>query len=105
MSVRESISRPVDILLAEDNPADILLTRDALEETTFNVRLHVAEDGDDAVNFLYRNCSSPDTDHPCPDLILLDINLPRKNGKEILAEIKRHPDTLHVPVVMLTAFG
>jgi two-component system response regulator len=86
----------------DDNPVDVLVTRHALEETEFNVRLHVVEDGEDAVDFLYQNCNSHDTDAPCPDLILLDINLPRKNGKEVLKEIKRHPDTSHIPVVILT---
>jgi len=87
----------------EDNPIDAFLTRLALEESGFNVRIRVVEDGEKAVDFLYKNCHSTDTDTRCPDLILLDINLPRKNGKEVLAEIKQHPNTLHIPVIMLTS--
>ncbi|HMK37379.1 MAG TPA: response regulator [Desulfomonilaceae bacterium] len=92
----------VDILLVEDNPVDILVTRQALEESGFDHHLHVAEDGEAALDFLNQNCNSAVNNKPCPDLILLDINLPKKNGKEVLAEIKKHPKTLHIPVVMLT---
>ena len=94
--------KSADILLVEDNPVDVLVTRSALEESGFDFELHVAEDGEEALNFLYQNCNSAASNKPCPDLILLDINLPRKNGKEVLAEIKQHPETLHIPVVILT---
>ena len=102
MNGLESVSKSLEILLVEDNPIDVLVTREALEGGEFSVRLHVVECGQEAVDFLHKNCHSTDTDTRCPDLILLDINLPRKNGKEVLAEIKRDPNTLHIPVVMLT---
>jgi len=88
--------------LVEDNPVDVLMTKIALEEGGFGLVLHVAEDGEQAWDFLYRSCNSSDTNMPCPDLILLDINLPRKSGKEVLAQIRQHPGTLHIPVVILT---
>jgi two-component system, chemotaxis family, response regulator Rcp1 len=102
MSAGEVERTSADILLVEDNPVDVLVTKTALEESGFDFELHVAEDGEEALDFLYQNCNSTDSNKPCPDLILLDINLPRKNGKEVLAEIKQHPETLHIPVVILT---
>jgi two-component system, chemotaxis family, response regulator Rcp1 len=95
--------KSTDILLVEDNPVDILVTRTALEECGFDFQLHVAEDGEEALDFLFRNCKSTVSNGRCPDLILLDINLPRKNGKEVLAAIKQRPETLHIPVVILTS--
>ena len=94
--------KSLDILLVEDNPLDILMTRRALEESGFGFILHVTEDGEEAMDFLHNNCNPIGANKPCPDLILLDLNLPRKNGKEVLTQIRQHPDTLHIPVVILT---
>jgi two-component system, chemotaxis family, response regulator Rcp1 len=91
-----------NILLVEDNPVDVLMTRKALEEGGFGFTLYVAEDGEEALDFLRQTCSADDSRVPCPDLILLDINLPRKNGKEVLAHIKQDPRTLQIPVIILT---
>lgn len=94
--------RKLHILLVEDNPFDIFLTRRALEGSKINLRLHVVENGIDAVNFLYQKCIERDTDIPCPDLVLLDLNLPGISGAEVLEEIKRNPFTLHIPIIVLT---
>ncbi len=94
--------RRLHILLVEDNPFDIFLTRRALEDSEINLRLHVVENGIDAVNFLYQKCIQRDTDIPCPDLVLLDLNLPGISGTEVLEEIKRNPFTLHIPIIVLT---
>ena len=90
-------------LLVEDNPADVALVRHALKDTAPPVELQVVEDGEAAVDFLSQCASYTAT--PCPDVILLDLNLPKKNGQDVLQELKRHP-TLHViPVVVFTSTG
>ncbi len=86
---------PIDILLVEDNPADVRLTREALKES--RVRLHVARDGVEAMALL-RSATAAQR----PDLILLDLNLPRKDGREVLQEIKQDDALRHIPVVILT---
>ena len=86
---------PIDILLVEDNPADVRLTREALKES--RVRLQVARDGVEAMALLR---SAPAAQRP--DLILLDLNLPRKDGREVLEEIKQDDALRHIPVVILT---
>jgi CheY-like chemotaxis protein len=86
---------PINILLVEDNPADVRLTREALKEA--RVRLQVARDGVEAMDLL----RSADAAHR-PDLILLDLNLPRKDGREVLQEIKQTDALRHIPVVILT---
>jgi CheY-like chemotaxis protein len=88
------------ILLVEDNPDDILLTKMAVEESRFNVELHVAEDGEEALKFLENKEMYQDA--PKPHLILLDLNLPRKSGLEILKRIKRSDRLKDIPVVVLT---
>jgi len=90
----------VDILLVEDSPSDILITREAFAEFKVLNTLHVVEDGVEALAFL--NHAGKYDSAPRPDLILLDLNLPRKNGREVLAEIKSDPDLKHIPVVVLT---
>jgi two-component system, chemotaxis family, response regulator Rcp1 len=100
MMVRGSKVEPVEILLVEDNPVDVLMTRQALQEAKVYNNLYVTEDGEEAMDFLYRNGKY--TDAPRPDLILLDLNLPKKSGREILTEIKQDPHLLHIPVVVLT---
>ncbi|MGO9118681.1 MAG: response regulator [Desulfomonilaceae bacterium] len=91
-----------DVLLVEDNPIDIMMTKRALEEGGFDIRLHVAEDGEKALAFIHENCISTDPNLFCPGLILLDLNLPKISGKEVLREIRAHPDTLRIPVIILT---
>lgn len=92
--------RPIEILLIEDNPADILITQEALSQSKLLNTLHVVEDGVQALAFLRRE--PPYTTARRPDLIMLDLNLPRKNGREVLAEIKADATLETVPVVVLT---
>ncbi|WP_394649049.1 response regulator [uncultured Deinococcus sp.] len=94
-------SRPyVEILLVEDSEPDILLTQEAFAEAQVRNRLHVARDGDEAIEFLRRQGQYAQV--PRPDVILLDINMPRKNGLEVLAELKADPELASIPVLMLT---
>ena len=90
----------VDILLVEDSPADVLITREAFEEFRLTNTLYVVEDGVEALAFL--NQEGKYASMPQPDLILLDLNLPRKNGREVLAEIKSDSKFKSIPVVILT---
>jgi len=92
---------PVEILLAEDNPGDVMLTKKALEEGKLANNLHVATDGVDALQFLRQEGEYDDT--PRPDLILLDLNMPRKDGEEVLEELKDDEDLRRIPVVVLTS--
>jgi two-component system response regulator len=92
--------KEVQILLVEDNPADVLMTRSAFEDFKISNTLHVVEDGVEALQFLHGEDDF--TDSPRPDLIMLDLNLPRKNGREVLAEIKSDPQLHTIPVVVLT---
>lgn len=91
---------PVDILLVEDNPADVRLTMEVLKEGKIYSNLHVVNDGEEAMAFLEKSGKYEDV--PRPDLILLDLNLPRKDGREVLAIIKSDPDLRQIPVVVLT---
>ena len=90
----------IDILLVEDSPADVLITREAFAEFKIVNTLHVVEDGGEAMAFLKQDGKYASV--PRPDLILLDLNLPRKNGREVLAEIKTDPKLKSIPVVILT---
>ncbi len=92
--------RQAEILLVEDNPADVLMTRSAFEDFKITNTLHVVEDGADALEFLRGQGNFAGA--PRPDLIMLDLNLPRKNGREVLAEIKADPALRNIPVVVLT---
>jgi two-component system response regulator len=92
--------RHIEILLVEDNPADVLITQEALREARLINTIHVVEDGVAALAFLHRQ--GPYATAPRPDLVLLDLNLPKKNGHEVLAEIKADPDLKLIPVVVLT---
>jgi CheY-like chemotaxis protein len=92
--------RPVEVLLVEDSAGDVRLTREALKEGQIPVNLSVAPDGEQALAFLRRE--GPHAAAPRPDLILLDLNLPRKGGREVLAEIKADPHLRRIPVVVLT---
>ena len=94
-------SRPVEILLVEDNPGDVRLTREALREGKVRNNLHVAADGVEALHFLRKEGRFADAVRP--DLILLDLNLPKKDGREVLEDIKSDPDLRYIPVVVLTS--
>jgi CheY-like chemotaxis protein len=92
--------RPAEVLLVEDNPGDVRLTREVLRERKISNRLSVASDGVEAIAFLRRQAAYADA--PRPDLILLDLNLPKKDGRQVLAEIKADERLRHIPVVILT---
>jgi chemotaxis family two-component system response regulator Rcp1 len=91
---------PIEILLVEDNPADVVLTEAVLAEAKVANRLWVARDGKEAMEFLRREARQPKS--PRPDLVLLDLNLPRKGGLEVLAEMKADRELRAIPVVVLT---
>jgi two-component system, chemotaxis family, response regulator Rcp1 len=92
--------KPIEILMVEDNPVDVLVTREALKQGRIINNLSVAEDGEEALDFLFR--IGQFSAAPRPDLILLDLNLPKKDGREILTELKNNPDLRSIPVVILT---
>jgi len=92
--------RPVEILLVEDSPTDVLLAKEALESSKLANNLHIVNDGVEAMAFLYREGQY--TKAPYPDLILLDLNLPKKDGREVLSEIKEDDRFKRIPVVVLT---
>ena len=96
----QKTGRPIEILLVEDNPGDVRLTREALKEGKVLNELHVVEDGEEALAFLHREGKHAQAARP--DLILLDLNLPKKDGREVLAEIKEDPSLRRIPVVILT---
>lgn len=91
----------VDILLVEDNPGDVRLTQEAFREACISNDLHVATDGVEALDFLFQREGHEAV--PRPDLVLLDLNLPRKNGQEVLKEIRGDPDLKPTPVIVLTS--
>ena len=93
-------SKIIDILLIEDSSTDVLMIREALSEAKLLNKIHVAEDGVEALDFLHKRGKFASS--PRPNLILLDLNLPRKNGREVLAEIKADKDLKRIPVVVLT---
>ena len=93
--------RPIEILLVEDNPGDVRLTIETLRENQLRNNLHVARDGVEALKFVRHEGQHADAVRP--DLILLDLNLPRKDGREVLAEIKLDPVLKSIPVVVLTS--
>ena len=95
------VERLIEILMVEDNPADVDLTRHAMESVKIRNKIHVVEDGVEAMRFLRKQ--GPYGDRPTPDLILLDLNLPRKDGREVLAEVKQDPDLRRIPVIVLTS--
>ncbi|HKJ32551.1 MAG TPA: response regulator [Balneolales bacterium] len=94
------MNRPVIILLIEDNEADVRLTKEGIKEAKILNNLYVVKDGVEAMEFLKRDGQY--TDAPAPDLILLDLNLPKKDGREVLEDIKEDPDLKQIPVVILT---
>jgi len=100
MTENRRACRPIEILMVEDNPGDVRLTIEALKEGKVRNNLTTVEDGEAAMKFLRRQ--GPYSKVPRPDLVLLDLNLPKKNGREVLAEIKDDPDLKRIPVVILT---
>lgn len=90
----------IEILLVEDNPGDVRLTREMLQEARVANTLRVVADGEQALDYLHRRGQFANV--PRPDMVLLDLNLPKKNGQEVLAEIKAHPELRRIPVVVLT---
>ena len=99
MNIAE-LGRPVEILLIEDNPGDVRLTMEALREAKVVNRIHTVHDGMQALDFLNRYGNYVNV--PSPDLVLLDLNLPKKDGREVLASIKANERLRHIPVVVLT---
>ena len=91
---------PIDVLLVEDDPGDELMTREAFEDNKIRNTLHVVRDGQEALDFLYRQGEY--TEAPRPDLVLLDLNLPRYDGRQVLERIKTDPELALIPVVVLT---
>jgi CheY-like chemotaxis protein len=90
----------VEVLLIEDDPGDELMTREAFADNKIGNRLHVARDGEEALDFLYRRGEHADA--PKVDLILLDLNLPKYDGRQVLEQIRSDPELTHTPVVVLT---
>ncbi|MFA3872670.1 response regulator [Streptomyces sp. MMCC 100] len=91
---------PIDVLLVEDDPGDELMTREAFEDNKIGNTLHVVRDGEEALDFLYRRGRHAQA--PRPDLILLDLNLPKYDGRQVLEKIKSDQDLSDIPVVVLT---
>ena len=97
------LTRPVEILLVEDNPDDALLTEEALQEAKVWSNLSVTVDGVEAMDFLRRHGKFANA--PTPDIMFLDLNLPRMDGREVLAEVKGDDQLKHLPIVILTTSG
>lgn len=93
---------PIEILLVEDNPGDVLLVREALKSAKVRNNLHVAEDGVQAIEFLKGEGSNAEQ-KVRPGLVLLDLNLPKKDGREVLAEAKGSPELRAIPIVVMTS--
>jgi CheY-like chemotaxis protein len=96
----ERDGRPIEILLVEDDPGDTLITREALEHSKVTNNLTTVTNGEEALAFLHRTGEFADAVRP--DLVLLDLNLPRRDGREVLQEVKEDPDLRRIPVVVLT---
>ncbi|WP_405775175.1 response regulator [Streptomyces sp. NBC_00859] len=92
--------QPIEVLLVEDDPGDELMTREAFADNKIGNTLHVVRDGEEALDFIYRRGAH--TGAPRPDLVLLDLNLPKYDGRQVLERIKSDPDLCDIPVVVLT---
>jgi len=97
----ENRLEPIVILLVEDNPADARLTAEGLKRAKVLNRLHVVEDGEEAIAFMRREGQWADA--PRPDIIFLDLNLPKMDGREVLTIVKEDPELAHIPIVVLTS--
>jgi CheY-like chemotaxis protein len=93
-------AQPIDVLLVEDDPGDELMTREAFEDNRIGHCLHVVRDGEEALDFLYRRAAFRNA--PRPDLVLLDLNLPKYDGRQVLAQVKSDPELARIPIVVLT---
>ncbi|MFJ1749586.1 response regulator [Streptomyces sp. NPDC088116] len=93
-------AQPIEVLLVEDDAGDELMTREAFEDNKIRNTLHVVRDGEEALDFLYRRGEHAQA--PRPDLVLLDLNLPKYDGRQVLEEIKTDPELASIPVVVLT---
>lgn len=98
-----NMGHPVEILIVEDNPGDVRLMQEAMRDSKVLNQIHVVEDGVAAMAYLHRDGEYADV--PCPDLIMLDLNLPMKDGREVLVEIKEDTELRRIPVVILTTSG
>jgi CheY-like chemotaxis protein len=96
-----TVERPIDILLVEDAPGDVRLTFEAFKKATIEARLHAVKDGSEALDYLYHK--GIHTGSKKPDLILLDLNIPKVNGFEVLGQVKNDPELKRIPVVILTS--
>ena len=92
--------QPIEVLLVEDDPGDVLMTQEAFADYKIANRLTVVTNGEDAIAYLRKEGRHRDA--PTPDLVLLDLNLPRRNGREVLRDVKGDPDLRHIPIVVLT---
>jgi chemotaxis family two-component system response regulator Rcp1 len=97
----EATIKPVEILLVEDNPGDVFLTKNAFSETKIKNNISVAKDGEEAMDYLHKRNGFENA--ITPDLLLLDINMPKKDGREVLEEIKADEVLRHIPVVIMTS--
>lgn len=93
----------IEVLMVEDDPGDIELTRESLDLSKLRISLNVVEDGEEALAYLHHE--TPYEDVPRPDLVLLDLNLPKRDGREVLQEMKKHDELKRIPVVILTTSG
>lgn len=100
MNLIDVSNRAVEILLVEDNPLDVLLTKEAFRSSKINCNLHIVKDGEEALEFLQGKDGL--VSHPKPDLILLDLNLPKIDGREVLNKIKKDQDLKDIPVIILS---
>lgn len=91
---------PIEVLLVEDDPGDVLMTQEAFADYKIANRLTVVTNGEDAISYLRKR--EPYADAPTPDLVLLDLNLPRRDGREVLRDIKTDPELRRIPIVILT---
>jgi DNA-binding response OmpR family regulator len=97
----EHDSRPLSLLLIEDSPADVFLVKQAMREQGLNAKIQVADDGDSAMNII--NHMDDEAGNPCPDIVLLDLNIPKRSGEEVLARFRRSSKAANVPVVVMTS--